>query len=208
VKDAFGNVAPTTPKRRPGRPRSEAGGDAPKRTSGRPIVRDGQVRGRNGEVLTRNRVSGDGYVNEFDIPESALDPEWDTYWARASCHGKADAANLNELYDNGWRPASPKNYSRVMPDMKGKDSIERDGLILMERPMSLSQQALDEQRALAVGLREMQGEVFGTRPLPNGFDAGRKSRNGKFNASKILNRSLERAPREAKPAYEYAGADD
>ncbi len=171
-------------------------------------MRDDQVIGRNGEILTRNRVSGDGYVNEFDIPESFKDPDYDLYWARTSTHGKADQANLNELYDNGWRPAAPKDYAKIMPDMAGKATIERDGLMLMERPWKLSQQAIAEERETAIRLREIQGEAFGGRKLAKGFEAGRKSSNGKFNASKILNRGLERAPAETRPQYEYAGPDD
>lgn len=212
VKDAFGNPVPTTPKRRPGRPANQVAGAAAKAkvnpTTSRPVkraaIRDDQAYGRDGEILTRNRVSGDGYVNEFDIHESARDPMFDLYWARTSCHGKADNANINELYDNGWRPASPKNYEKVMPDMKDKGAIERDGLMLMERPWKLSQQALDEQYQVAVELREIQSEAFGKRKLPKGFDKGRKAKDGNFNASKMLNRTNEPSPKAAKPEYTYA----
>lgn len=193
VRDAFGNEAPTT--------------RAPQR-AGRPPLRDG-VRGRSGEILTRGRVSGHGYVNEFDVPADVRDPDWDLYWARSSTHGKPDAANLNELYDNGWRPASPKNYGRIMPDMRGKESIERDGLILMERPMALTYEALDEQRRDALELRNIQAEAFGGRNLPKGFDQGHRTRDGKFDASKNIKRGrFEQSPREAQPAYEYAGPGD
>jgi hypothetical protein len=196
VKDAFGNAAPTTEKRKPGRPVK------------RQELRDGEIRGRNGEILTRNRVTGDGYINEFDIHPSAIDPGWSLHWARTSCHGKADNANVNELYDNGWRPASPKNYERIMPDMRGKEVIERDGLMLMERPSALTHEALEEYHQAAVELREIQGEAFGQRKLPKGFDKGRKARDGNFNASKILNRTVEQAPKEARPQYAYASPGD
>ncbi len=198
-----------TEKRKPGRPpRADAS------TGGRPVnrreLRNGEVVGRNGEILTRNRVSGDGYINEFDIPSSVIDPDWSLHWARTSCNGKADNANINELYDNGWRPASPKNYEKVMPDMRGKETIERDGLMLMERPVRLTQEAIEEQHQAALELREIQGEAFGKRKLPNGFEKGRKAGKGNFNASKILNRTVEQAPKEARPQYAYAtpGDDD
>jgi len=171
-------------------------------------LRDGEALGRSGEILTRGRVSAHGYANEFEIPERARDPKWDLMWARTAAHGKPDPANLNELYENGWRPASPKNYPSVMPDMKGRETIERDGLMLMERPMQLSQIALAEARQEALDLREIQTEAFGNRKLPKGFDKGGRSRDGKFDASKKLNRTLERAPSEAKPTYEYAGPGD
>lgn len=199
MRDAFGNVAPTT--------------KAP-RAGGRPVRRDsdlpsGAVRGRNGEILTRNRISSGAYVNEFDIPAHLRDPEWDLHWGRSSVHGKTDPANMNALYDNGWRPADPKNYPGIMPDMAGKGSIERDGQILMERPMQLSRQSIAEDYEEAVGLRETSAETFGSRKLPDGFDKGRKSRKGNFDASKkIVRGDYVQSPREARPAYEYADGDD
>lgn len=202
VTDAFGNPAPTTPppvKRPPGRPR------------GRPVVRgsDGAIRGRSGEILTRSRISAHGFVNEFDIPDAVRDPSWDLYWARSTCHGKPDQANINALYDNGWRPASPKNYPRILPDQIGKESIERDGLILMERPMALTQQSLAENYQDALDLRVMQAEAFGSRKLPRAFAQGTRSRDGKFDARKTLVREAPQpAPRETRPAYEYASPDD
>jgi hypothetical protein len=202
VTDAFGNPAPTTAR--------------VKRGPGRPIKRKTDARGdgdhaynRRGEIVTRNRVSGNGYVNEFDIPESVRQPGWDLYWARASVHGKPDQSNLNALYDNGWEPASPKNYASVMPDMRGKPTIERDGMILMERPMKLTHQALAEGLDDALELRETSAETFGSRKLPDGFDKGRKSRKGNFDASKrIVRGEYVQSPKEAKPAYEYADGDE
>lgn len=219
MADALGNPLKFAPdpreKRGPGRPKTAsapAPKTAPRAAGGRPVarkaLREGQVIGRNGEVLTRNRVSGDGYYNEFDIPMAYRDNDFDLQWARVSCHGKPDNANINELYDNGWRPASPKNYAKVMPDQASKATIERDGLMLMERPWILTQQALEEQRGLALELREIQGETFGKRKLPKGFTTGRKARDGNFNAAKMLNRTLEQSPREAKPSYVYATGDD
>lgn len=187
---------------------------APVAKRGRPVVRktdlpSGSVVGRNGEILTRSRTSASGYVNEYDIPVSARDPNWDLYWARVSTHGKGDNANINALHDNGWRPASPKDYVRVMPDMRGKDVIERDGLMLMERPMELSRQSLAEDYGEAVDLRNISAETFGSRKLPTGFDKGRKSRKGNFDASKkIVRGEYVQSPREARPAYEYADGDD
>jgi hypothetical protein len=197
VTDAFGNPAPTT------------AAPAVKRPRGRPVQRDGVIRGRSGEILTRTRVSAHGFVNEFDIPHEARDKDWDLYWARSTCHGKPDQANINALYDNGWRPASPTNYPRILPDLAGKATIERDGLMLMERPMALTQQSLAENYQDALDLRTMQAEAFGSRKLPRAFAQGTRSRDGKFDARKMLNREAPQpAPREARPAYEYASPDD
>jgi hypothetical protein len=196
VRDSFGNEAPTT--RRP-----------VNRAPMRPA--DGQVRGRSGEILTRGRTSGSGYFSEFDIPEHLRDPNWDLIWGRQSVHGKPDPANINMLHDNGWRPASRENYKSVMPDLQQGGIIERDGLILMERPMALSHEALDEARRDALELREVQTEAFGGRKLPKGFDKGYYARNRDGTAmdgrKNIKRGEFERAPKELRPAYEYATDD-
>lgn len=200
VYDSFGNEAPA------------ARGRPPQRQPMRTELRSGEVRGRDGEILTRSRTSAHGYINEFDVPEHMKDPNWDLMWARTAAHGKPDPANMNALYDNGWRPASHKNYPKIMPDLKS-ETIERDGLMLMERPMELSMQSLAEAREDALELREAQADQFGKRKLPRGFDRGYKARNrdgSTMDATVRLNRSREAAPAYTKPTYEYAqpGDDD
>lgn len=170
-------------------------------------LRSGQVLGRDGEVLQRARIDG-SFVNEFEIPEHMRDPNWDLQWVRTSTIGKGDPSNVNMMMEQGWRPVTHKHYPNIFPDLKGQTHIERDGLMLMERPMSLTQQAIAEDRRSAIELRQVQAEAFGERPLPDGFDKGGRSRDGRFDASKKLRRTLEQTPRELKPTYEYATAGD
>ena len=201
VRDTFGNEAPTTAapiKRRPGRPSRVSRHD------------DDAPRNRRGEIVSRVGVR-EGFFNEFDVPESDRNPKFDTYWARQSCLGKPDHANMNSIGRGGWEPAEPKNYPNVMPDQRGKRTLERDGFILMERPVQLSNRAFDEQRYEALSLRETQAESFGTRKLPKGFDKGGRSGDGKFDASRKLERGRPiEMPKEFKPQYAYAtpGDDD
>jgi hypothetical protein len=204
VRDAFGNEAPTTrdPTHGPAAPK----GRGAKRAATRQPLRSGQVLSRDGEVLTRQRLSGGGHVNEFDIPEHARDPIYDLQWVRTSCHGKPDQANVNHHMDNGWRPAAPKFYPQVMPDQRNANVIERDGLMLMERPKVLTEQALAEQHQDALELRNIQTEAFGNRKLPKGFREGYKSKYGD-GRKKVERGEFYRAPAETRPQYEYAGPD-
>jgi hypothetical protein len=204
VTDAFGNVAPTTaaPRKR-GRP--------VKREPVHRALRDGQVLGRDGEALARSRITG-YHASELDIPEHLRDPRYDLQWCRTSCFGRPDNANINLLKSQGWREVHPKNYPGVMPDMQHKHTIERDGLILMERPMQLTQEAVAEQHADALELRQVQTEQFGNRKLPRGFDEGYMARN-RDGSSMDARRKVVRdrptpSPRELRPAYDYAGPGD
>lgn len=176
----------------------------------RQAVGEKVARSRTGEVLTRQRVSSGSFINEFDVHERDRDPEWATQWVRTSCHGKPDPGNVNAYHDNGWRPVSPKNYPNTMPDQRGGNSIERDGQMLMERPMQLHEEGLAENRADALKLRNVQAEAFGDFKKPKGFSDGRVSGDGRYDNRKVVNRTLEGSPTALMPKHSYAtpGDDD
>jgi hypothetical protein len=179
-----------------------------KREAVRRELRDGQVLGRDGEIVSRSRISG-YHQSELEIPEHLRDPRYDLQWARTSCFGKPDPANINLLKSQGWREVHPKSYPGLFPDMKDRHCFERDGLMLMERPIQLTHEALAEQHQDALELRQIQTEAFGNRKLPRGFDEGYVARNRDGSSMdarrKIVRERPVASPRELRPAYEYAG---
>jgi hypothetical protein len=71
-------------------------------------------------------------INKDDIPAG-----WSYEWKRKSVMGKEDPAHEVELARGGWEPVPASRHSGMMP--KGKyETIERDGMILMERPKELT----------------------------------------------------------------------
>lgn len=168
-------------------------------------LRTGQVLSRDGEVLSRRRSTG--FQNEFDVPPHLQEDGWSYQWVRASCHGKDDPANLSQHYENGWRPASAAGLLKHYNVTDGK-TITRDGLVLCERPAQLTHEALAEDRRNALELRNAQAEQFGARDLPAGFEDGRRSGDGRFDASKKVRRTIEGAPSSLLPKRELAVGDD
>lgn len=164
-------------------------------------LRSGQVLSRDGEVLSRRRSTG--FNNYFDVPEHLKDPNWDLQWVRTSCHGKPDPANVSAHFENGWRPANGAGL-RAHYGVTDAANIESDGQMLCERPMELTKQALAEDRRNALELRNAQAEQFGARDLPSGFEDGRRSGDGRFDASKKVRRSIEGAPSSLLPKREIA----
>ena len=193
--------------RTPGKRGRPAKGDRkPMREPQRQELRAGQVLGRDGEVLSRRRSTG--FSNPFDVPAHLREDGWDYQWVRTSCHGKPDPANMSDHHENGWRPvADAKTLAHYgVSDAK---HIERDGLVLCERRVELTEQALAEDRRNALELRRTQAEQFGARDLPDGFEDGRKSGDGRFDASKKVKRTLEGAPASLLPKREFdVDADD
>jgi hypothetical protein len=102
-----------------------------------PKLREGEVIGRNGEVLKRNR----NFEDQFAIPDHWKEAGWSYQWNRRSVYGKEDRAEMLRMQDNGWRPVPAERFG-IQED---GNHIERDGLILMERPSSLTQAAEDEE---------------------------------------------------------------
>lgn len=194
MHDAFGNEAPAA--------------------RGKPVnrkpLRSGEAIGIDGQIVSRSRALA-GYHSEFDFPPHLIPDGFSAQWVRTTCHGKPDNANYNHHYSQGWRPAPSKIFASAFPDIADGDRIERDGLILMLRPTTLNDEALAEQHASALELRQVQSEAFGHRKLAKGFEEGRVSGDGRFNASRKVNREgYYKAPAEAKPQLQYAtpGDDD
>lgn len=111
--------------------------------------------------------------NPFDIPLSEI-PEGSSYeWKRFSVKG--DSADHDPFYlagmrRQGWEPVDPRRHPNWVPPGYDKPSIIRDGQILMERPIELTNEARQENRKLArQQMREAQ-ERLGMAPKVGGMD--------------------------------------
>lgn len=127
------------------------------RTVAREEVKPGGYKGRNGEIIYRNRVSDDA----LDVPEKYKLDGFDYQWVRASCYNEPDDANMMTSYEAGWRPVP----QRAMPGFLGAKSDSDEaiifkGLMLMERPMELTLEAMEENKAAAYRQLVAQHERF------------------------------------------------
>lgn len=162
-----------------------------------------EIRGRNGEVLTRRDRSG-AASSQFDVPTNLREIGWSMQWVRAEYFGKQDPANLTDHMENGWRPvpADRPGFAQYFRLEDGANDVRREGLILMERPESMTIQALDEDRNRALRQRNEQVEEFALSDLPAGFDKGY----GK--AATKVKRTVEAAPDDSYPTRQIAIGDD
>lgn len=124
-----------------------------------------QVVGRDGKALSRKRG---GNSDRFHIPAHLIPEGWTYEWKRETLYGQEDPAHMIAMGENGWTPVDasvhpgyfmPKNYS---------GPIRRDGMILMERPKELTEEARAEDVALARAQMRAQSEQLGLQ-LPKGF---------------------------------------
>lgn len=125
-------------------------------------------------LRTRTRQNAaQATANPFDIPLEEI-PEGSSYeWKRFSVTGQSadhDPFYLAAMRRQGWEPVDPHRHPNWVPPGYDKPSIIRDGQILMERPIELTNEARQEQRTLArQQMREAQ-ERLGLAPKVNGSE--------------------------------------
>lgn len=193
-----------------------AAGRAPLRNPVHQPARPGilEARGRDGEILTRgNRFDP---VDQFELPREMIEKGWTYQWVRKSCIGKDDPANLTNHHMNAWRPVPASRCPGHFHEHSYTGAIERDGLILMERPTSLEHQARADDLNKARRQKHNQAAEFNgvdrmleeTPGAHAGFAVSSAETDSRGVARPILNRSIEAAPTDAYPKREYAIGDD
>lgn len=119
-----------------------------KRPVGRPrILRDNSEEGLRTEGIrgrTRKRKGGQA-KDKFAIPDEFRQVGTSYEWKRASVYGKEDYGHIIEMREQGWEPVDAKMMPGFMRDDYDGPVI-RDGLILMERPQELTDEARAEDR--------------------------------------------------------------
>lgn len=117
-----------------------------KRGPGRPPMRAAAHVSSEREPVHQRRRRHKLLVNQdkFYIPVDEI-PEGSSYeWKRWSVYGQEDPFYLANLREQGWQPVDPKKHPNWLPEGYNQNVILKDGMILMERPMELTQEFNDE----------------------------------------------------------------
>jgi hypothetical protein len=80
--------------------------------------------------------------DEFRTPEAP--PGWEYEWKRRTLLGQEDPAYQVQLARTGWDAVPTSRHPEMMPSQGSHPTIERKGMILMQRPAVIS----DEARAV------------------------------------------------------------
>lgn len=196
----------------------------PSAVAGRPPLRSpahepahtmpNEARGRDGEILRRNN-RGDT-VDQFEVPRHFMEKGWTYQWVRAEALGKADPANMTAHMENGWRPVPSSRMPGYYHPIEYTGAINRDGLVLCERPETLTREAERDainaarrqkhnQAADFQGVEKMLEDTGGTS---HAFAASSAMTDSRGVARPVLNRSVEAVPNSLYPTREYAVGDD
>jgi hypothetical protein len=166
---------------------------------GEVMLRSGEYRGRNGEILKRSPFKGG---NKFDIPDDIKEPGWSYQWIRHSIYQNTEFSELPAMRRSGWREVSPDGLKGYFKDQtpEGQNFISDEGLILVERPEGMTKEA--QQEAVMRANRQYQGQLHKiydeSAQLPSGFKPWRAP------SDDIGLGAPERAPSEWKPVHRPA----
>lgn len=186
----------TTARRRPGRPPkaqpvsaepydtdnenpespdvNDAHVGAPERPAMRAAMRSEDPRARaaaraaelKGHVGSLEDAPDKFYVDTDTIPEG-----WDYEWKRKSVLGAEDPSYEVQVARGGWEPVPPDRHPGFMPKGFKGESIERDGLVLMERPKEITEAVREADR------RRARAQVRQKEEQLNAAPAGQFERN-------------------------------
>jgi hypothetical protein len=169
------------PERRgPGRPRGGTIRSAEPREA---VVRE-ELTDDEGNVLTR-RSRIDRQEGRFSIPDRLKKPGWDYgFWPLSILGQPVSRSDIADVYQGGWRPVKAEEMPELLPPGDKSEFVEEGGQRLYKRPMKFTEEAKEEERALAqqqtteriyAAQRGQTNDgpgldIPGVRPVPQGFE--------------------------------------
>lgn len=104
---------------------------------------DPRTRAARRAAELRNHAKGDldEGNDKYYIPLEDIPPDWEYEWKRKSVFNVEDPAYMVQLARKGWEPVPASRHPEFMPISGKYNTIERDGMILMERPKEISDEA-------------------------------------------------------------------
>lgn len=133
-----------------------------KRGPGRPRKEEVRSAGRSGPIRERKRKGGQ--LNDpFYVAPSSI-PEGSSYeWKRVTVYGKGDPTYDILMREQGWDPVESARHPELVAEGH-VGPIIRDGLMLMERPIELTEEARAEDRIAARAAVSVKKEQLGESP--------------------------------------------
>lgn len=165
---AFGDVAVNTVPSMPPEP-VEA---VPERPVMRPAMREEDPRARaarRAAELRQHLGDMDEGTDEFYIDPDTIPEGWSYEWKRKTVMGAEDPAYTVAVARRGWEAVPAYRHPEMMPKGMTAATIERKGMVLMERPKDITDEVrTNDQRAARRAIQAKEEQLF---QAPNGqFD--------------------------------------
>lgn len=87
--------------------------------------------------------------DEFYVPVEEIPDGLDYNWKRWTVNGKEDPFYIAKMREQGWEPVPPSRHPNWVPPGFNEPYIIKSGMILMDRPIELTNEAVAENKQLA-----------------------------------------------------------
>jgi len=135
----------------------------------RPAVRDEDPRAaanRRAAEIMQHLGGLDEGTDDFYIDPASVPDGWTYEWKRKLLLGAEDPSHMVQLLRDGWEPVPLDRdamHRAMMPSNWKENTIERKGMILMERPLELSQEVREMNLYRArKQVRDEEAQLAGT----------------------------------------------
>ncbi len=143
---------------------------------------------RAAELRDHGGLDDDSYKDDFYIDPALIPPGWTYEWKRILVAGAADPGYEVQIARAGFEPVPVSRHPEMMPmNWKGM-TIERSGLLLMERPAEITQIARERE------LRIARAQVQQKEAQLNSAEPGHFERANKDQPLVRINKSYESIP--------------
>jgi hypothetical protein len=112
----------------------------------------------------RTRIRNAAMENPFDLPLDQIPSHLSYEWKRWSVVGQHDPFYISQMRKQGWEPVRPSAHPDWVPPGYSEDQIVKGGMILMERPKELTQEAIEEMHVAAKREVSMAEQRLGMTP--------------------------------------------
>jgi len=112
----------------------------------------------------RTRVRNAAFENPYDLPLDEIPGDSSYEWKRWSVVGQHDPFYISQMRKQGWEPVDPKRHPNWVPPGYKESSIIKGGMILMERPKYLTEEAQEEMKTAARREVSMAEQRLGMTP--------------------------------------------
>lgn len=131
--------------------------------------------------------------DEFAIDKRSIPDGWEYEWKRKSVLGMEDPAYQVGLARTGWTEVPARRHPEMMPKEWTSDTIERKGMVLMERPKEISDLVRNRDNVNARNQVRVKEEQLSSAPskghMPRAGDPG-----GDARTRPIINKGYEPMP--------------
>jgi hypothetical protein len=115
------------------------------------------------ENIRQRKRKGGQVADRYHIDPSAIPNGMSYEWKTVTVYGKEDPSYNVFLREQGWEPVEADRHPDLVADGH-KGPIIRDGLMLMERPIELTREAQEEDRATAQDIVNVKRQQMGEAP--------------------------------------------